>query len=149
MRFSVAAPAELCLYLYLYLVALGSQPHVLQGISSHFEDTRSFGDVIITVSLIQPIYMTLKRPRELTNECCDLLAETKVLLEPRSCLVMSGPCRYLWRHGITKAKRVTLPDGSVVYRGPNYRRLSLTIRRVLDSRRRVERGDDTVGWKGL
>lgn len=67
---------------------------MLQGISSHFEDFRSFGDAIMTISLLSPVYMTLKKPREATNQCHDILAETKVLLKPRSCLIMSGDSRY-------------------------------------------------------
>jgi alkylated DNA repair dioxygenase AlkB len=120
-----------------------SNGHV-QGISSHFEDTSSFGDNIMTISLISPVFMTLKRPRENTNQCQDILEETKVLLEPRSCLIMSGECRYKWRHGISKTKYLHMPDGSIVHRDASYRRLSLTIRRVLDGRRRAL--EDTDKW---
>jgi alkylated DNA repair dioxygenase AlkB len=67
---------------------------IMQGISSHFEDTKSFGDAIMTVSLLNPVYMTLKKPRECTNQCQDILAEKRVLLKPRSCLIMSGESRY-------------------------------------------------------
>lgn len=179
----------------------------------------------MTVSLINPVYMTLKKPQEATNQCQDILAETRVLLQPRSCLIMSGESRYRcwslacnctgftaqrlavclcksmnpqghcpkrvlvtvllstfdahvfvafavcsdlllglpvwvmqsqllrspgahcfcrWRHGISKTKNVPLPDGTTVYRGVEYRRLSLTIRRVLDGRRRAE--GDSAGW---
>lgn len=48
----------------------------------------------MTISLLSPVYMTFKKPREATNQCQDILAETKVLLEPRSCLIMSGESRY-------------------------------------------------------
>lgn len=116
----------------------------MQGISSHFEDTRSFGDAIMTISLLSPIYMTLKQPAVPTNQCQDIIQEHKILLRPRSCLIMSGEARYKWRHGISKAKNVCMPDGSNVYRGSDYRRLSLTIRQVLDGRRRAEQ--DTQGW---
>lgn len=88
--------------------------------------------------------MTLKLPSIPTNTCQDILQEHKILLKPRSCLIMSGEARYKWRHGIAKTKILNLPDGSTVYRGPEYRRLSLTIRRVLDGRRRAEA--DTDGW---
>lgn len=120
-----------------------AQP-LLQGISSHFEDTNSFGDAIMTVSLLQPIYMTLKQPTIPTNECQDIIHEHKILLRPRSCLIMSGEARYRWRHGISKTKILHMPDGGTVYRGSDYRRLSLTIRRVLDGRKRAEQ--DTEGW---
>eukprot|EP01025_Chloroclados_australasicus_P042724 TRINITY_DN45431_c0_g1_i1.p1 TRINITY_DN45431_c0_g1~~TRINITY_DN45431_c0_g1_i1.p1 ORF type:complete len:175 (-),score=0.03 TRINITY_DN45431_c0_g1_i1:53-577(-) len=48
-----------------------------QGISTHFEDTSSFGDTIMTVSLISPIFMTLSKPRFATNQCTDLVAQTR------------------------------------------------------------------------
>jgi hypothetical protein len=51
-------------------------------------------------------------------------------------------CR--WRHGISKTKNIALPDGTSVYRGQEYRRLSLTIRRVLDGRRKAT--EDSEGW---
>eukprot|EP00892_Ulva_mutabilis_P000048 jgi/Ulvmu1/10043/UM059_0093.1 len=115
-----------------------------QGISSHFEDTNSFGDAIMTVSLLSPIFMTLKKPAIPTNQCQEILEEHKLLLKPRSCLMMSGEARYRWRHGIAKTKILEMPDGCTVYRGQDYRRLSLTIRRVLDTRRRADH--DTEGW---
>ena len=118
----------------------------MQGISSHFEDTHAFGDTIMTVSLLAPVYMTLRKPRIATNDCKDIEDEVQVLLEPRSCLMMTGDSRYKWRHGIMKTKNVFLPDGSCVYRGADYRRLSLTIRRVLPSRRCAQTDDPS--WQG-
>ena len=34
------------------------------GIASHFEDTKAFGPMICTISLISPTYLTLKRPTQ-------------------------------------------------------------------------------------
>lgn len=117
-----------------------------QGISSHFDDSRAFGDVIVIISLLNPLFMTLKRPRHLRNHCSHILSEKKIWLERRSIMVLSGDARYRWRHGITKAKRLTSPsdcaENSEIYRGENYRRISLTIRKLLDGRKKVEK--DTI-----
>jgi alkylated DNA repair dioxygenase AlkB len=50
-----------------------------------------------------------------------------VLLEPGSLLVISGPARYAWRHGIAARKTDRWGDRTLV-RG---RRVSLTFRTVL------------------
>ncbi|CAE8603084.1 unnamed protein product [Polarella glacialis] len=118
------------------------------GISSHFEDEEAFGRVIATISLLSPIFMSIEKPREHSNSCQDLLHETKVLLEPRSLFVMSGDCRYHWRHGISRHRQVFIPctagaGGSsssmrVVERAaPLYRRVSFTIRHLLPGRKQV------------
>lgn len=113
------------------------------GISTHFEDEAAFGDVIATISLVSPICMTLERPRVHTNQCADLIEKTKVLLEPRSLFVMSDACRFEWRHGISHAKRVPLPDGSFILRDPaTYRRVSITIRHLKSGRRRWKELDE-------
>lgn len=150
------------------------------GVASHFEDTDSFGEYIITLSLINPIYLTLKKPRIKTNVCQDIIAETKILLEPGSCLVLCREARYDWRHGITKARIIDLPleydlrngcsesgwedvtdvrdedddnDEGCEFTGPKvisirrkeeYRRISLTIRKLLSGRKRVE--EDSKEW---
>ncbi|CAE8645573.1 unnamed protein product [Polarella glacialis] len=53
--------------------------------------------------------MSIEKPRKHSNSCQDLLHETKVLLEPRSLFVMSGDCRYHWRHGISRHRQVFIP----------------------------------------
>eukprot|EP00929_Paragymnodinium_shiwhaense_P084051 TRINITY_DN44924_c0_g2_i2.p1 TRINITY_DN44924_c0_g2~~TRINITY_DN44924_c0_g2_i2.p1 ORF type:complete len:757 (-),score=102.71 TRINITY_DN44924_c0_g2_i2:184-2454(-) len=45
------------------------------GISSHFEDEAAFGDLIVTISLLNPLYMTLERPREKNNQCGEILQD--------------------------------------------------------------------------
>ncbi len=116
------------------------------GIASHFEDEDAFGPIIATISLISPTLMLLKHPKEHNNDCEDLHPDglVKVLLEDRSLFVMQGDCRYKWRHGISRtAKCVPLPFGGVLKRDSKYRRISLTIRHVLESRRRVKGTDIT------
>lgn len=107
------------------------------GIASHFEDEEAFGAVIATVSLLAPIYMTLEKPNERTNSCDEILISSKLLLERRSLMIMSGESRYEFRHCITRHMDVHMPSGEVVKRHPSYRRVSLTIRHLLPGRRQV------------
>lgn len=120
------------------------------GIASHFEDFESFGPIILTISLINPIYMTLKKPTERTNACDKYLDVRKILLEPGSLLVMKGSARNDYRHGISKYKWIrNLPDGQPdICRDAPYRRVSLTIRHVLSTRRQVkDREDQSDEWR--
>ncbi|KAJ3336669.1 hypothetical protein HDU91_001705, partial [Kappamyces sp. JEL0680] len=63
------------------------------GIRSHFEDFEAFGPVIVTLSLLSPIWMTLKKPVHAVNSCPSLQAYTRILLPPRSCFIMEKECR--------------------------------------------------------
>jgi len=93
-----------------------------QGISSHVDNPGPFGDIIALVSLNKPIYMVMKLAE---NENI----QTKILLEPRSLLVMKDDCRFKWKHGITHMKQVYLPKtGETLIRTEDYRRVSLTFR---------------------
>lgn len=69
---------------------------------------------------------------------------------------MAREARYDWRHGITKAKVLRIDDTppptdvplsaahqGVLIRGESYRRLSLTIRKLLETRKKVVVAD---GW---
>ena len=117
------------------------------GISTHFDDFDAFGDVLTSLSLINPVFMTLQCPKELTNHCTDLHPNGKIriLLEPRSLFVLKDNARYKWRHGITKHKLVFLPQNKgVLKRDDNFRRLSATIRKLGKGRKKVKKSD--VGW---
>ena len=133
------------------------------GIASHFEDFDAFGPVILTVSLVSPVYMTLKKPTVLSTEgdnnninACDSYDDVvKILLEPGSLLVMKHDARYKYRHGIGKYKWVNIPTLSAsretteaskmktrIKRDDSYRRVSLTVRHLLSTRRRVHENED-------
>lgn len=121
------------------------------GIRSHFEDKQAFGAVIVTISLIDPIWTTLKKPLYPLNSCPLIIEYTRILLQLRSCLIMAKDARYSYRHGITKAKYITTqiyPENINLYRGPDYRRLSLPIRKLGDGRKRVKDSKDLneKGW---
>jgi hypothetical protein len=85
--------------------------------------------------------MTLKKPVEQTNACSEYLDVQKVLLEPGSLLVMKGPARTEYRHGIGASKWVEW-KGERIKRDESYRRVSLTVRHLLNTRRKVESKED-------
>ena len=64
------------------------------GIRSHFEDENAFGAVIVTISLGDPIWITLKKPLHHLNSCPSIREYTKILLKPRSIFVMARDARY-------------------------------------------------------
>ena len=82
----------------------------------------------------------------------------KVLLEPGSLLIMKGDARFKYRHGIAKYKWVNIPTPSSppqksssdeeatttirIKRDDSYRRVSLTIRHLLSTRRKVREDED-------
>jgi alkylated DNA repair dioxygenase AlkB len=118
------------------------------GIASHFEDYDAFGSIILTISLVSPIYMTLKKPKVRTNQCHEYWDIQKILLEPGSLLILEDEARFDYRHGISKYKWVYVPGQEPICRDDSYRRVSLTMRHLLQSRRTVDRSDDeSQGWR--
>uniref|UniRef100_A0A7S4AF13 Alpha-ketoglutarate-dependent dioxygenase AlkB-like domain-containing protein n=1 Tax=Pseudo-nitzschia australis TaxID=44445 RepID=A0A7S4AF13_9STRA len=156
-------------------------------IASHFEDFDAFGPVILTISLISPLYMTLKKPTTAptivepgsnsdsnnnNNNACDSYDDVvKILLEPGSLLILKDDARFKYRHGIGKYKWIDIPPPKNQYwqseddesspsenpeallpttaasvtrikRGDSYRRVSLTIRHLLSTRRKVQDKED-------
>jgi alkylated DNA repair dioxygenase AlkB len=106
------------------------------GIASHYDDDKAFGDVIALISLVNPVYMTMRLPKEQTNKCLEILDEKKYFLEPGSLLILHGDARYRWRHGIQKTKHIQNPfTGEMIHRTENFRRVSVTIRKLLDGRK--------------
>jgi alkylated DNA repair dioxygenase AlkB len=115
------------------------------GIATHFDDEHAFGDTIVTLSLGTPVWMTLEYPRERTNQCQDLVGQTKVLLERNSLFCMRQDVRFKWRHGIPKkSKWVRLPNDVAFKRTQDNVRVSLTFRRLLPGRKRVQK--DSTEW---
>ncbi|KAG2387574.1 hypothetical protein C9374_001168 [Naegleria lovaniensis] len=120
-----------------------------QGIASHVDNVNAFGDVIVGISLLNPVYMTFRKDK----------LETKILLPPNSCYVLTGESRFEWRHGITHMKQIYVPreylvseeeaitnssdvedeaEGKMFIREDNYRRISLTFRFIkIDGTKKV------------
>lgn len=119
------------------------------GIASHFEDFDAFGPVIVTISLISPVYMTLKKPTtqpkpdgsDNTNiNACDSYDDVvKILLEPGSLLIMKDDARFKYRHGIGKYKWINLPPSQELSQCEAF---SLDIAEAVStSTRRIKRDD--------
>ncbi|ORY43020.1 hypothetical protein BCR33DRAFT_717747 [Rhizoclosmatium globosum] len=131
------------------------------GLSCHLEDPLAFGHYIYTISLINPVWMDLKPilndsdtsntntiPKQRSENTVDgvnPLLPMRILLEPRSVLILAGNARYRWMHGITKTKSVQLPGGmESVPRDEGYRRISLTLRYLREGRKKVQ--CDSFDW---
>lgn len=90
-----------------------------QGIALHADHPSAFGPVVATLSLADMWPMQFDRPgHEPIRE---------VLLPRCSLLLLGGPARYDWRHGIAKRKTDTASSG----RRPRRRRISITFRTVV------------------
>jgi alkylated DNA repair dioxygenase AlkB len=90
-----------------------------QGISQHVDCVPCFDDNIVSLSLGSTCVLrfTHKQTREVVP----------VWLEPGSAVVMTGPARYDWLHGIRACKS----DSWAGRTWPRGRRVSLTFRKVL------------------
>jgi len=88
-----------------------------QGIADHIDCLPCFGGVIISVSLASSIVLRLTHGEQ----------TIPLLLEPHSVLVLRGPARYEWCHGIARCKR----DVINTMRFTRARRLSVTFRKVI------------------
>jgi alkylated DNA repair dioxygenase AlkB len=89
-----------------------------QGIGDHVDCLPCFGDVIYSVSLLSPVVMEFKH---------ETLGYVPLWLEPRSLLMISGPARHEWTHGIPK-RQIDDVLGLVSTRSLRY---SLTLRTVI------------------
>eukprot|EP00747_Dinoflagellata_sp_TGD_P171875 gnl/TRDRNA2_/TRDRNA2_206963_c0_seq1.p1 gnl/TRDRNA2_/TRDRNA2_206963_c0~~gnl/TRDRNA2_/TRDRNA2_206963_c0_seq1.p1 ORF type:complete len:159 (-),score=29.60 gnl/TRDRNA2_/TRDRNA2_206963_c0_seq1:72-548(-) len=120
------------------------------GIGLHVEDPAA-GSVIATLSLLAPVQLVLSRavgggvpaPRAVRDKDNCL----KVLLEPRSLLLLQGESRYSYAHAIRRSRLVPLRDGGVHKRGPGCRRVSLTFRQILEDKRSSQRKDFPDGFR--
>ena len=88
-----------------------------QGISAH-TDAKSFGPVIVSISLLEPCNMIFTKGDQ----------KITLTLAPRSMLIFSGEARTEWKHEIPSTKTVIMTDGSIYQKPPEYRRISLTYR---------------------
>lgn len=86
-----------------------------QGITSH-RDYAPFGRTVVSLSLLSPCVMDFRHRPSGRWE--------RLLLEPRSLLVLSDEARYEWEHGIAPRKK----DAWHGLPGVRGRRLSVTFR---------------------
>jgi alkylated DNA repair dioxygenase AlkB len=90
----------------------------------HVEDTNSFGDVIVGVSLGSPDFLRIV-------DVSDRKKEFLIELRDRSCYVLAGDARFLYKHGIGRS------IANVKYKTKDFERISLTLRHVIDTRRKL------------
>lgn len=90
-----------------------------QGIADHVDCEPCFGDTIVSISLGSTVIMNLTSLDGTTHH--------PLTLRPGSALVLSGPARYEWKHGIIGRKSDVI-DGM---RQKRTRRVSLTFRKVM------------------
>jgi alkylated DNA repair dioxygenase AlkB len=86
-----------------------------QGISLH-RDYSPYGRTVVSLSLLSPCIMDFRRVADDHKE--------RLLLEPRSLIVLSDESRYEWEHGIAARKKDVWHDLPV----ERERRLSVTFR---------------------
>lgn len=91
-----------------------------QCIAPHI-DSLSFGPVIMGLSIGSDGVMVFKRGNEQFN----------CFLPRRSLVMLSGPARYEWKHGISKNITYINSEGIKVNKPEDYRRISLTFREVI------------------
>jgi alkylated DNA repair dioxygenase AlkB len=90
-----------------------------QGISAHIDCVPCFADTITSLSLASPCVMDFNHSK--TGE------KSRLLLEPRSLLVLTGDARYVWQHAIA-GRKTDRHQGQVIQRT---RRVSMTFRKII------------------
>lgn len=88
-----------------------------QGITAHIDCVPCFGPVVLSLSLGSACAMDLRKDSE----------HVSLALRPRSLLVLTGPARDAWSHGIAGRKSDVF-DG---VRSARARRVSITFRTVI------------------
>ena len=89
-----------------------------QGIATHI-DHPGFGPTVCMVSLLDDWEMDFSE---------NWKDKAPALLQKGSCVLLTGPARSVWQHGIAPRKSELLDNG----RRPRQRRLSMTFRTVLN-----------------
>lgn len=97
-----------------------------QGIMPHVDSPELFGPVVASVSMLSDCLMTFSPASSLSPG--DQQAWYEALLPQRSCLLLTGDARYLYKHSISKSAVETTVDGTTVNRE---RRVSLTFRCIV------------------
>jgi alkylated DNA repair dioxygenase AlkB len=90
-----------------------------QGIAAHIDCVPCFGETIASLSLGSACVMDFAYPQA--------GAQSSLLLEPSSLLILSGDARYHWKHAIA-SRKTDRYNGQIIQRG---RRLSLTFRTMI------------------
>jgi alkylated DNA repair protein alkB family protein 8 len=101
------------------------------GIPPHVDTHSAFEDVLVSLSLGASTVMDFAPAPPLKGAPARVITAPgglrRLHLPPRSLLVLRGPARYAWTHGI-RAHKTDCIDGTLVERGT---RVSLTFRTIL------------------
>eukprot|EP01080_Neovahlkampfia_damariscottae_P002076 gene2076-1948_t len=111
----------------------------LQSIAKHVDRTDTFGEVVTSLSLLQPIGMKFHQlkevsDKELFNSKTKRVAEGITyyqVLQPNSLVVLTKDARYNWQHEIPKSNTFLLENGKKFKKGEDYRRISITCRTMI------------------
>lgn len=100
-----------------------------QGISAHIDQPMAFGPVVASVSMLSPVPMVFQE-RSASDSRIERSSQergtdrvVKIMLAPRSAVILKGDSRYKWTHSIPARAK---DDGR-----PRHRRVSLTFRTVV------------------
>ncbi|GAB5355050.1 hypothetical protein AAMO2058_000172600 [Amorphochlora amoebiformis] len=90
-----------------------------QGIRPHVDTPEAFDTHIVSLSLLSPTIMDFRYPGSKDKK--------SIVLPRRSLLILTGPSRHTWSHGIAH-RSVDVINSKLT---PRQRRVSLTLRRIL------------------
>jgi len=90
-----------------------------QGIAAHVDCVPCFSAVIVSISLLSPVWMDFRNRKD--------GRQISLWLEPRSLVMLTGESRYDWTHSIP-ARMNDIYHGDTI---PRDRRLSITMRKVI------------------
>lgn len=110
-----------------------------QGISKHIDKCDIFDDTLASISLLCPTEMKFYECEKIEEKI--LFSKKKItrketgvvhtqILEPNSLVLLSNEIRYHWKHEIQKNKTFTLTNGKKYKKESNYRRVSITFRKM-------------------
>jgi len=112
-----------------------------QGIGKHV-DCDVFGDTIVSLTLGDPCALLMHETLPQAEYNFKTLEQSgrvfSMILESQSIVVLQKDARYLWKHEIPKSNRVDV-NGTVIERGEDYRRVSVTFRSVVMDDPRVKK----------
>ena len=99
------------------------------GIPPHVDVHSAFSDLVLSLSLKSSLVMEFRKcpSRFDIGKKDKLIEQHDILLPPRSMVILSGPARYIWSHGIPVRLNDHV-DGKIL---PRSERISLTFRMVL------------------
>jgi alkylated DNA repair dioxygenase AlkB len=100
-------------------VIANDYPRTDDGIHSHIDHQRCFGPVVASLSLLASAVMVFRQGHKKGPEA-------RILLEPRSLIVLAGAARYEWYHELESTPVMKSIDLDV----PRRRRASITFRTI-------------------